>query len=463
MPVDYQQIDTVNARLTVRVPRSEYEPKYRSALINYRKKADFKGFRKGKTPVAYLQKLFGRDVLAETVSKLITSGVNDYIEVHEINLIGRPLPATEQQPLDFDPGALPDEYAYMFDIGLAPQFDVQGLDHEVEWIDVPVTQDEIDAEWLRLRKDHGTFVEGETIDIDSRIHCEFRELDNFHIKEDGRKCLKEILIKSIRPEIAAQLTGQEVGFTFRFDPDHILVSGTAETFARRYMDLNDEDEPLMEMCEAEVRKVEDLVPAEVSQELIEKVIRSDQITTEDQALEQIGKVMKSHRDRLSDRLMHGEMRRTLIANNQVELPDAFLERLFKAMREEDQETAGGEEVHTGHDEAYDPVEHRAEVLWVHIRQKLIDRFAVKVSEDELKSAVINYVVHQYRGFISPDNPYMQKLIENAFENKDLVSEIYSATMTNKLFVALSAHMPVQRRPGTKEEVLERINALDEGN
>ena len=47
------------SNITISIPREDYEKKWQQELSNTQKKAQLKGFRKGKTPLSYVRKLYG--------------------------------------------------------------------------------------------------------------------------------------------------------------------------------------------------------------------------------------------------------------------------------------------------------------------------------------------------------------------------------------------------------------------
>ena len=185
MNINLENIDTFNATLSIVIAKDDYEPKYKEALNDFRRKGTFKGFRKGKTPLGYIRKIYGESALAETVTDLLQKTVMDYLNENKVNFLGQPLPANDQERINFDPKQLED-YTFKFDLGMAPEFDVQGLDATIKRHDIEVKSELVDEEWDKYVKQLGTTVDAEDDIVEGDIlYLKATELDGGKPKEDG--------------------------------------------------------------------------------------------------------------------------------------------------------------------------------------------------------------------------------------------------------------------------------------
>ena len=122
-----EDIDNLNAVLTVTVDRESYEPKFLEELKKFRDKASVKGFRKGKTPISFLKKMYGKAVLGEIVHEMLQEAMGNHFKEDESNYLGQPIPNDDSPKFDIDVRDLQD-YEFKFDVGIAPEFEVQGLE-----------------------------------------------------------------------------------------------------------------------------------------------------------------------------------------------------------------------------------------------------------------------------------------------------------------------------------------------
>ena len=65
MNIVRNDIDAVNATVTVQVSKADYAEKVEKTLKEYKRKANIPGFRPGMVPVGLLKKMYGKAILAE--------------------------------------------------------------------------------------------------------------------------------------------------------------------------------------------------------------------------------------------------------------------------------------------------------------------------------------------------------------------------------------------------------------
>ena len=121
MEVVLNQIDELNATLTVNVADSDIEERVEKTLKDYRRKANVPGFRPGNVPFGLIKKMYGQAVRVEELNKTVSNAINDYIVENKLNVIGDPLPNESQKQIDLENK----EFSFVFDIALAPEFEVK--------------------------------------------------------------------------------------------------------------------------------------------------------------------------------------------------------------------------------------------------------------------------------------------------------------------------------------------------
>ena len=78
MQITKEQIDALNAVVTVAISKEDYSDKVEQILKNYRKQANIPGFRKGQVPMGLIKKQYGKAVLVDEVNKLLQDNLNKY-------------------------------------------------------------------------------------------------------------------------------------------------------------------------------------------------------------------------------------------------------------------------------------------------------------------------------------------------------------------------------------------------
>ena len=83
-----EDIDNLNSVLTVAIQKEDYLPKFNSELNKYRREAHMKGFRKGKTPLSVIRKMYGKPILGEIVNEILNKEISEFLSNDEIQILG---------------------------------------------------------------------------------------------------------------------------------------------------------------------------------------------------------------------------------------------------------------------------------------------------------------------------------------------------------------------------------------
>ena len=137
MNIVRNDIDAVNATLTVQISKADYTEKVEKTLKEYRRKANIPGFRPGMVPVGLLKKMYGKAILAEEVNKVMSDALNNYLKENNINILGELLPnETDQKPINFE---TQEDFDFIFDMAVAPEFDVTlSQKDKIDYYDITV-------------------------------------------------------------------------------------------------------------------------------------------------------------------------------------------------------------------------------------------------------------------------------------------------------------------------------------
>ena len=186
MNIVRKDIDQSNATLTLRIEKADYAEKVQKTLRDYRKKANIPGFRPGMVPVGLITKMYGKAVIAEEINKIVSDELFKYIKDNNINMLGEPMPnETEQKEIDFN---TQEDFEFVFDLGLAPEFDVEvtGKD-KVKYYNITVSDEMIENQLKSYTSRYGKYVQEETVEEKDMLKGEMLELANGKVNESGIK------------------------------------------------------------------------------------------------------------------------------------------------------------------------------------------------------------------------------------------------------------------------------------
>ena len=79
MNITKEQIDELNAVITVAISKDDYKDQVEKILKDYRRQANIPGFRKGQVPMGLIEKQYGKAVLVDEVNKLLQDNLGKYL------------------------------------------------------------------------------------------------------------------------------------------------------------------------------------------------------------------------------------------------------------------------------------------------------------------------------------------------------------------------------------------------
>ena len=153
MNISKEQIDALNAVVTIKVEPLDYNEKYEKAVKKLQQQMAMPGFRPGKVPTGLIKKRYGKSILLEELNKVLSDSLNQYITDSKLDLLGNPLPKPSNEAIDLDNQK---EFTFSFEIGLSPELTIS-TDKSVH---VPYHQVQIDQELIEkyvadVRKNYG--------------------------------------------------------------------------------------------------------------------------------------------------------------------------------------------------------------------------------------------------------------------------------------------------------------------
>ena len=122
MKVSQNKIDDLNLEITIEVAAPDYAESEKKKLADCRRKADFKGFRKGMVPASMIKRVYGEQCLAESVNELIADALDKQIESEKLHILGEPLNSTKQPEIEWVDG---NDFTFIFDVALSPEVKVE--------------------------------------------------------------------------------------------------------------------------------------------------------------------------------------------------------------------------------------------------------------------------------------------------------------------------------------------------
>ncbi|MEL6866728.1 MAG: trigger factor [Bacteroidota bacterium] len=421
-----EDVGQLEARLTISLTNEDYEPKFNAELNKYRKEVSMKGFRKGKTPKALIRKMYGRAILSDTINELFQNAINDYLTKEKLEILGQPLPVEDQEPFDLD---LTGKAAYTFkvELGLAPQFEVKGLEKENKFeryaVEIPEERIEEELGQARQRTGERSSVD-DAVQEKDLIAFNAEELDGEELKENGWASTFNILVDLIsNEELKSKVLGSNKGDKVRFNVFDLEKDRDRDYVRKYFLNVGEDDEEVEigDHFEATIADITRVMPSELNQEFFDKYFGEGKVNSEEEARKLIEGDLQKFYDRQSESLLQKDFQERLIEENVLDLPEAFLKRWLQMTNE----NIDLEQIEKEFDDF------AKGLRWSLVRGKLVKQFDIQVEEEEIVEGFKDRIRGYFGGY--GDELIILNTANRMMQDQQQVDQLYQELMTGKVF------------------------------
>ncbi len=448
MEITRDNIDALNAKLTVKVVEGDYKPAVNAALKDYRKNMTLPGFRPGNVPMTVVKKRVGKAVLAEEINKLLSESLHNYITENKLEVLGQPMPVeSDVEEGDWDN---PTEFTFNYEMGLAPEIEVK-LDKVKEtYYSIKVDDKMVDEEVNNLARRFGSLSEPEKSEDSDMLMGTFIQLTpegeilEGGILNDGTVSIEFVEDKKTKKA----LVGLEKGAEVDLDPNK--VSRDHEDLGRMLGISHDEVHDLSEgNFRFRVNEIRRLAPSEINQELFDKAFGEGNVEDEAGFRARIAENIENALKRDQDWYFKNQLSENLIEHFNPELPDAFLKRWIKATNEKPLTDEQLDTEYPGYAKS---------VKWQLIEERIARANDVKVEYPEMLDHVKANLAGQYAQYGLPlDEETLEKYAANALSNKEEVQRIFELIREEKVIASAKELIKLKEKSVSIDEFKKLVN------
>jgi trigger factor len=424
MNIIKENVDDLNALLKVTVEKSDYQVKVDKALSDYRKKATTPGFRKGMVPMGIIKKQHGRTVLGDELNRLVSEGLYKYVAEQEFEILGNPLPKNDIEVQgDFDK---PDTFVFTYEIGISPKVDVKITGkNKYEYTKVKVDKKLIDKQLEDLTRRYGKLISGKEIGEKDMVLGQFVELnEEGEILEGGIMNSSTISMEFIEDEqLKKELIGKKAGDKVTVNPFSVSRGGkdTASMLGIEESELGN----ISEKFQLTINEVKIMEPAELNQELFDKLFGEGEVTSEKQMIEKVKADLVQMFEKDSEKILTRRISNDLIEKADIQLPEGFLKRWIIASQKE---PTTMEQVDA------DFGNYARSLKWQLIQNSIFKNNDMKVDQEEAMNYTKSLLVNQYAqyGMPTPEDAELTKSAQQVLSNQKEAQQIYDMLAEEKL-------------------------------
>lgn len=216
MKIDIQDLSSTKKKLKLDVPPETVKGAFDQAYREIGKKANIKGFRKGKIPNAILDQHYGADVHMESLNFLVGKTYNDALKEHDLSPVLDP---------KFNLGAIENgkPYSYEVEVEVKPKFEVKDyLEIPLKKLDAKIDPKTLDEELARLQESRAELKpaeEGQSLEKGGVGTVDFEGSIDGKVFEGGtaKGYVFEVGKGNLLKEFEEKVTGMKAGETRSID------------------------------------------------------------------------------------------------------------------------------------------------------------------------------------------------------------------------------------------------------
>ena len=421
MSVTQTNIAPLHEKLQITLQAEDYKPKYTASLKDYKKKAQIKGFRKGQVPVAVVEKMVGKNLLADELMKALQEKLGAHIQENKIQYLGEPL-LVESGLEDVDVKA-DKAYDFAFEIGLRPEFTIPVLENKESFdtFDIEVGADMIEKELEHLKEQYGEVEQVEKIKEGDSLFVELNELENGEIKAGGffgkgalefvdfkfKKNAKVLVSKKKEDAVDIELS--------HFKDQAAVLKRFNEEYA---------GEELNQEFRITVKHINRVKPAEFNEDFFKKIDPTGEEVTSQEELEGlVKKNLSSYLQEQNTQFLNNRIIEAIMEGTEIELPAAFLKKWLVQSSEEYTE---------------DNVEERYEeftkgLKWNLVYQKSMVDGEIKITQEDLQEEAKRTLETQMGMRAEGNEEQFNQFIAYMMNNKEFVDKTADTIREKKVF------------------------------
>ena len=387
MKITFDCPDKINGVMTMVIEPADYQEKVEKTLKDYRKKAQVPGFRPGQVPMGMIKRQYGTAAKVDEVNRLISEKLYGYIQENKIQMLGEPLPNQEKQkPQDFEKEG---DLEFVFDIAVAPEMKAELTDKDkLTYYDIKVDDKLIDDQVQMYASQAGEFKDAETFSGNDTLTGALRELDQKgNTKEDGLSNEAAMIMPAyIKEDKQRKLfDGAKKGDVITFNPKKAYPDNDAEVAALLKVD-KEQVKDLDSDFSYQINEIRHFQPAEVNQQLFDRVFGEGTVKDEKAFREKIAETIKPQLQGNSDYKFLIDLRAYMEKKvGEVAFPEALLKRVM---------------LQNNKDKDADYVEKNfegsiKELKWHLIKEQLVAANQIKVEDADVKAVAKDAIRQQF--------------------------------------------------------------------
>ncbi|MCO5934452.1 trigger factor [Mucilaginibacter sp. RB4R14] len=425
MNISQEKIDNLNTVVKINIHPEDYQPRVEKAMKDQAKKAKLPGFRPGMVPVGHIKKMYGKSILVDEINNMLSDTLNKYLDEEKLEVLGQPLPKVDDsKEYNWD---FADNFEFNYEVGLAPQFDIDfSSKDKLQQYVIKVDDETLASRIKNIRRSYGKMTNPDVSADDDVLYSELTQLSpDGSVFEGGISNIASVRLDQIKDEkIKKSLLGLKKSDELVFDINAAFDNDTAKVAGLLKIE-EDEAADLKSNFKLTIKNINRLEEGDLNQEFFDKIFGEGVVTDEAGFKAKITEELEMMMTQDADRKLQDEIYSYSVNKVDFELPDAFLKRWLKATNEK----LTGEELEGGYNDF------AKNLKWTLIENKLMKDNNIDIKYEEVFEFAKGSLDQQFRMY-SPQALTEEQLGQYTvqyLQNKENANKVFEQVKALKVF------------------------------
>jgi trigger factor len=438
MDITRENTDALNAVVKVDIIADDYQPKVDKILVDYRKKADIPGFRKGHVPMGMIKKQYGKSVMIDEVNKLLQDSLNKYLTEEKIEILGNPIPKS-QENFTWDTK----NFSFEFELGLVPQFEVN-LTSKKKITQYVINADDslINKEVENLQSRYGKMSAVDIINENTNVTGTFVNEEK-EIENKSTINLSDIKGKTNLKKFVGSKVGDVIELKTKslFSDDSKLMGALGLS--------NEEIEGLNIKVLFTIEETTEIELADLDQELFDKLFTDGSVKSVTELRNKIKEDAEKQFLQQADQQLLNSVTEFLIDNTSFDLPSEFLQKWL---------ATAGEKQLTPEEAAEEYNKSEKGLRYQLIQEKILKENDIKLDYEELKDYAKGFIRTQMAQFgnMNPEDAELDDIANRILGNQEEAKKLQDQLMSQKLMTFYKEKMTFKTKKVTYEGFIKEV-------
>lgn len=433
MKLEQNRIDDLNLEVTLSVTAEDYADSRKKKLNDYRKKAEFKGFRKGMVPMSLVEKMYGQSALVDSVNDVISEGLNNFIHENNLRVLGEPLPSEDQPETEWVAG---NEFTFKFDIAENPEVSFElSKDDDIIYYTITVTEAAKNEMKNNLLRQYGSLEEGDAAKEEDFIIVDFEQGET---KVEGTY----VALRNVAEAARKSFVGVKPGDVLDVNVNEAFEN---ETDRASMLKVNkDELANLDPMFKMTVKNVKTFVNAPLTEETFEKIFG---VKTEAEFDAKVEERIRAEYSQEADFRFSKDAKTYLLEKAGVNVAEKFLKRWVFVVNE-------GKFTMEDIEKDWDLF--IVDYKWQMVRNYLMQKYNVKIEEADLLASAKGFAAYQFAmyGMNNVPEEQLEAFAKNILSQEEQGRRILDQVENEKTFAAVREVVTLKKKKISVEKFRE---------